>query len=766
MMLNQQTSTRLQHLLGQPSVVQILQHKDMKKTIISLSLLSLCSYTHTYTNAQTQTQTQERPVKESTAPAPVRVEISAKTQPNRDRQDDIGMRVVYGSEDIQKYGDTNISEVLKRLPGISLSESKGKGVEIRMRGLGNGYTQILLNGQATPVGFSIDSIAPDLIDSIEVMRVAGADMSAKSIAGTINIVLKKKSTQQPTEIKTSLSQERGGLSGNLSWSMADQLPSQVANISFGLAGTLESNRNEIYQQQNEAYATRSQGQESWQVQTDRVLQQGQKNYRDVASFSPRLNWKLDAQNSLNWQASLNLSRLGQRKFENENSILGASTEFPNNSSVWNAHVFSSRQDVGWERRLADSAKLTMNLAWNSFDRSGRFQFWGKDSDQALRAHRYVAGDADETETRFHGKYLAPYSASHVLSAGWEMSHALRHENREEQERAFPSGISDHTAHDYQANVRKMAVYVQDEWTINTAWSSYLGLRMENIRSGSKEQGAFDVQNSSSLMSPILQSVLKLDPHRQWRMALNRNFKLPAVASLVPRLLRIDNNNTPLNPDTQGNPDLRPERSWGVELAYEHYLSDSSVISASAYWRRVDDVITEQLSLNGNSWLSSFINHGQAKLMGLEIETKLNLKQLSANLPALELHANLNRNWSKLAQVPGPDNRLAQQTGLLISIGGDYQLNSDVRVGADYSFQAADNLRESVYLSSHGQPKRLLDGYVAWQISPQHQLRFSGSNLLHQNRVETASYTNATARWSELSQQQSATTWRVVWSTKW
>ena len=84
---------------------------------------------------------------------------------------------------------------------------------------------------------------------------------------------------------------------------------------------------------------------------------------------------------------------------------------------------------------------------------------------------------------------------------------------------------------------------------------------------------------------------------------------------------------------QGNPNLRPERSWGLELAYEHYLSDSSVISASAYWRRVDDVITEHLSLNGNSWLSTSINHGQARLMGLEIETKLNLKQLSVRLPA-------------------------------------------------------------------------------------------------------------------------------------
>ena len=72
------------------------------------------------------------------------------------------------------------------------------------------------------------------------------------------------------------------------------------------------------------------------------------------------------------------------------------------------------------------------------------------------------------------------------------------------------------------------------------------------------------------------------------------------------------------------------------------------------------------------------------------------------------------------------------------------------------------MRESAYLNGHSQPKRLLDFYVAWQMSPQHQLRFSGTNLLHQNRVETSNYTNAIARWSELSQQQSATTWRLVW----
>ena len=95
--------------------------------------------------------------------------------------------------------------------------------------------------------------------------------------------------------------------------MADQLPSQFANLSFVLAGTLESSRNEINQRQSEAYAIRPNGFENWQLQTDRLLQQSQKNRRDVASFSPRLNWKMDALNNVSWQASVNLSRLGQNQ---------------------------------------------------------------------------------------------------------------------------------------------------------------------------------------------------------------------------------------------------------------------------------------------------------------------------------------------------------------------------------------------------------------------------------------------------------------------
>ncbi|MFZ6654369.1 TonB-dependent receptor plug domain-containing protein [Undibacterium sp. TJN19] len=690
------------------------------------------------------------------------VEITGKPQSARDRQDDAGLRSSYGREEIEKYGDANLSDILKRLPGITVTESKGKGAEIRMRGLGNGYTQILLNGQATPAGFTIDSIAPDLIEKIEVMRVASADVSAQSIAGTINILLKKKTSSQPSEIKTSAGLQAGRVSGNASWSMGDKLPVQLGDISYVLAGTMESNNNDVNNLQRESFASLQPGSGLWQTQADRQLQQTQQNRRDAISLSPRLNWKVDAQNTLNWQSYINLTRAETAKGETETSMLGNTTEFPNNRSIWTAHILTSHNDLSWEKRLADSAKLTLNLGWNHFDRNAKFQFWGNDSNAIEREHRYVNGGATENEYRFVGKYLAPYSAQHVLSLGWESSRSTRTEDRNELDLDLQSGTAATDAHTYQSRLSKLAAYVQDEWTINPAWSAYLGLRWERISSDSKEAGVFDFENQSSILSPILQSVWKLDAKRQWRFALNRSFKLPTAANLVPRRFRIDNNNTPLNANFQGNPQLRPERAWGIDIAYEHYLTESSMFSANIYARRIDDVMLEQLTQNDGNWVTSLTNSGRASVFGLEAEIKTRLQEFSHELPDIGLRATINRNWSKVEQVPGPDNRLAQQTSLLISAGADYQFQPAWRVGADVSFQAADNVRESSLLFSHTGPRRNLDIYLAWKQNKQSQWRFSVTNVLQQDRLETGAYATPTSRWTDAGQQQSTRTLRLIW----
>ena len=69
--------------------------------------------------------------------------------------------------------------MLKRQPGISVVNGiGGRGGEIRMRGLGKGYTQILLNGDPAPDGFSLDGLAPELVERIEIQRAATADQGA------------------------------------------------------------------------------------------------------------------------------------------------------------------------------------------------------------------------------------------------------------------------------------------------------------------------------------------------------------------------------------------------------------------------------------------------------------------------------------------------------------------------------------------------------------------------------------------------------------
>jgi len=96
-----------------------------------------------------------------TAPAPVadmgKVEItSGRDNDTQQRRESTASKIVIGREEIEKQGDSNIGEVLKRMPGITLGGNPGRGGGVRMRGLSAGYTQILLDGQRVPPGFSLN----------------------------------------------------------------------------------------------------------------------------------------------------------------------------------------------------------------------------------------------------------------------------------------------------------------------------------------------------------------------------------------------------------------------------------------------------------------------------------------------------------------------------------------------------------------------------------------------------------------------------------
>ncbi|MBL8303476.1 MAG: TonB-dependent receptor plug domain-containing protein, partial [Ideonella sp.] len=114
-----------------------------------------------------------------------RIEITGRQGATDLRRAARTAKQIYDREELDKYGDTNALDVMRRLPGVTIG---GDGP--RMRGLGAGYTQILINGDPMPQGFALDQLSPSQIERIEVLRAPTADQSAQAIAGTINIILK------------------------------------------------------------------------------------------------------------------------------------------------------------------------------------------------------------------------------------------------------------------------------------------------------------------------------------------------------------------------------------------------------------------------------------------------------------------------------------------------------------------------------------------------------------------------------------------------
>ncbi len=108
--------------------------------------------------------------------------------------------------------------------------------------------------------------------------------------------------------------------------------------------------------------------------------------------------------------------------------------------------------------------------------------------------------------------------------------------------------------------------------------------------------------------------------------------------------------------TGGNPYLNPEETIGGDVALEWYFADASILSAGAFYRRVDNVIyVETSAIDGGSYLPSAageawqfngaVNGGDGYLAGLELNFigtaenllpgPLNGFGLSANLTALD-----------------------------------------------------------------------------------------------------------------------------------
>ena len=643
------------------------------------------------------------------------------------RRESTASKIVIGREEIEKQGDATLGDVLKRLPGVTVQGAPGRGGAIRMRGLGGGYTQILLDGERMPPGFSVDSLTPEQVERIEILRAPTAETGAQAIAGTINIVLREGQRANPDDLKITRSQEHGQGSNQLNW--VHNLKTEPLSGTFTLSA-MDSRR-----------ADESVTEIASDFRDPQVRMAQSESHRQGVHANARLQWKGEQGKSLTLTPFLIYSEYaaqGRTDARRLTSPAITDTALTDNQSRYAA----ARLNGQWSQRLSADDRLEVRFGL------GQSQYDQQITQTAVSTTALLANSLDEQRftdrsTSLNGKW------TRVLENGHQLVSGLEHEGVRRVEEAS-AGAGDDSGN-LKASTARWAAYTQDEFKINPNWSAYAGVRYESILTEGQVSETLK-RNQSQVWTPLLHALWKPDPAKrdQIRMSLTRSYKTPTLYNLVAPLRYsrdyhpdLSLTNVPTQPDRLGNPDLRPELATGIDLGFERYLEGGGVLSANVFRRNIKDLIRYQTSLqtvnwsNQTRWVSTPQNVGDAVTQGIELEAKFRLNQAWAEAWPVDIRSNVSFFHSKVKEVPGPDNRLDQQPSMTANLGADYRLRGlPLTVGGNVNWNPDYDTRRSQEQFSYQGVKRVVDVYGLWRYSAATALRLTVSNLLPRH-YETA-----------------------------
>ncbi|MCV2360010.1 TonB-dependent receptor [Paucibacter sp. TC2R-5] len=654
------------------------------------------------------------------------------------RRESVGALLVVNRDELLRQGDTRLSDALRRVPGISIVSQGSRGPEIRMSGLGGGYTQILLNGEPVPPGFSLESISPEAIERIEVSRSASVEQSSQAIAGSINIVTRGTARQAQRDLKLGLGSqlEQPTLSADM------QLGDRDGGFSWGLGLGLAHER-QLWPMLLDQQALDAQGVVVQAYRTDKR----EYDRSNRLTLSPRATWTLSPQQTLSTDHLLRLSRSKGGAIDDRYSSVGLPPEQAHNDLALDIRALQLRSRLNWSLSEADGSKWELKLGYTRLQRDSNAQYEGYDFSGRWIRDAQVDSLAVDQGWSLAGRHRRALADQHSLSTGWDAEENRRSEDRLQHENPLPGGLPVENLDEiYDARIRRLAFFVQDEIDISKAWQATLGLRWEALQTISSGNVFETVNKRSSVLSPVLQVLWRVPASKdQLRMGLARSYKAPTPRELTPRRF-VANNNSPTTPDLQGNPDLLPELAWGLDAGWTHPLSKSSLLSVSGYLKRIEQVIVSELIYQNGHWVERRANQGQAWVQGVELEGKLSVQELlgsaSPAAPALDLRANLGLNQSRVKAVPGPDNRLAQQTPLSLNLGFDHRpvtlplagIAGALSWGGNLNITTGGLKRLAVDRWADKSSNAALDFYAAWKPEKQSQWRLSLSNLLHPDQT--------------------------------
>lgn len=703
----------------------------------------------------------------------------------RNRTETTAPELVYGQEFFAQFEPVSVGDQLRRVPGVAFTSDIGESDSPQLRGLGQGYTQILVNGRPIPGAGNdrtvfVDRIPAEIIDRIEIVRSPSADIDSQGVGGTINIILKDGESLPPgviARVGATHNVDAGNTRGNgsLSWSGRNQADTVFYSLTVD-AQERYNNKDvveEVFESDSvgfdEEVARHGDGRSLVRFDDpgqssaiERVEEQDSRDSRDL-SFNGDLTWKISDDSSLRLDAFvLSTDRKEHQDtqiYEGDGSVGGLDLENPE-LEFQDADMQQDSFGFGaeFQKALGELSKFSLQASYSSFTDDSREDTFEETNDNLVNREDIDAEDTEWTGSASYTREM-PGFANAIGIDDAELKVGLSGKSKDRDYRLTIGddlGEEDFTTNDgrFRYKERRLDAYARLKWGISEAVTLETGLRAEStkteqdFRSDLSEGGVLDetivgeADSSEFMLNPSAHLQWKLTDNDQLRLSVARTVRRPGIDQLIPSYSL----ESPADEDvTVGNPDLGFETSVGVDLGYERRFGGRGVLGVNLFHRSISDLIAlvntglpvSEIGIDPEDFpgnLYTYRNIGDAKTYGVEFDLSTPLAFMG--LEETGVFANYTRLWSD-RDDPAGGGKIAidYQPKYVYNVGITQNLPTwDMSFGFSYQKQG-----ESRFVTYGEIESQLYDGnlefFVEKRLSDRWVLRLTGNNLLDADSLQ-------------------------------
>jgi len=639
-------------------------------------------------------------------------------------------KVVIEGEQLNQFNDLSVGDAIRRLPGVTFP-GVNRSREIKLRGLPGVYTRVLIDGRPLIDGDSgrnmeVDRIPASFIERVEIIRNPLASSDSQGAAGTVNIITRR-----------NFGVSGGGVTLGGGYVQNYQTTGEGSVWQGGQAGKLKyfiggGYQRRLLEESIDTYALRG------FANKDGSNLQDQKRKFDEYTVLGRFEYDLDAFNR--FIVAPTFLRTEETRTQHDLTYFAT----PNPAIMYRDTVEvrnRARQNYGsyleWAHDFSAATQMRLffdvqKASETTLRNSTRYEYKNtgvldKVSNPNLNnyvpidLHRYAPGLAFTSQI-----------GAHKLEYGAGLNRLTREETT--------PGNAGRT---YKIGENVFYGYLSDSFgVIGSGDLLTVGVRAEQSSTDTTDNLGITRSRTATDLNPSVQYRLPLAGNTDLRLGVSRTLRRPDLRDLTPTITAGDG--TYAKPDTQGNPDLLPERIWGFDGGIDLFLFDrSGLLAFNVFRRNFQDKIETQIANVGGRYLSSSRNAGDGHLEGAEIESRVPLAFLG--VPNLTLWGNLTALRSELTDPLTQQTRpFAEQPRLLSNIGLDYyipQWRTTIGVNANRVFSYDDDILSftggtlppaaPVLQRTRTQFNTLdkLDLSIRTQVAPNWTVTFAALNLL-------------------------------------